>query len=571
MTKINKVKFCLIFIIGLGFLLRVWGINFGLPYQSHQDEPIIVNHALAYGSGDFNPHFFIIPPLTSYILFFFYGVYFVILKIFGVVANTEVFAISFFRNPTPFYVIGRIVIGVVPSICNVYLTYRLARIFFSEKVALCAASIMAISFINTVNAHYIYTDNLLVFWVLLAYIKMASLIKQANRKNYAMSAIFIALAAATKYNAILLLVPFLYTHFYVSKKNIAGKLFNLNLAMASGVIIATFLLANPFAFLDWKFFLYSVTTRIRHGYIGWGHHLTYSLFEGIGGFMTLLAIAGLCLMLIRKYKIALFLVLFPFCFYIHLAYASQPFSRYVLVLIPFLAIGLGYILFDFFSKWPRPKLLQTLCFIISVIVMLPTVIKSIKADMLFASEDTRLSAAHWIEQHIPVSSRILFDNTSFMPQLSQTTKQLQEKQTIIDKQPELKMLKNKKLDFQIKAFKGNKTYEIYYLGDEAKGAGQFLNLWPIITGDAENLEKYKIEYIVFNNMTGSDKAKALHKVIYSRHKPVAIFNPYKDSQFRSSYDMVDETCLPVKDKELFSRTKSGPYIIIYKIRQDEII
>src|SRR3989344_5891622 len=50
-----------------GFKLRIWGLNFGLPYQFHQDEPIVVNHALAYGAGDLNPHFFIIPPLASYI------------------------------------------------------------------------------------------------------------------------------------------------------------------------------------------------------------------------------------------------------------------------------------------------------------------------------------------------------------------------------------------------------------------------------------------------------------------------------------------------------------------------
>ena len=72
----RSVKKTLFMIILLGAVLRLWGISFGLPYQFHQDEPIIVNHALAYGTGDFNPHFFIIPPLTSYILFFFYGIYF---------------------------------------------------------------------------------------------------------------------------------------------------------------------------------------------------------------------------------------------------------------------------------------------------------------------------------------------------------------------------------------------------------------------------------------------------------------------------------------------------------------
>ena len=57
---------CILF---LAFILRVWGIQFGLPDLYYADEPIVVNHALAYSSGDFNPHFFKIPPLMSYLLF----------------------------------------------------------------------------------------------------------------------------------------------------------------------------------------------------------------------------------------------------------------------------------------------------------------------------------------------------------------------------------------------------------------------------------------------------------------------------------------------------------------------
>src|SRR3989338_4781985 len=77
-----KNKSCLfifsVFIIA--FTLRIYGIGFGLY---HADEPIIVNHALAYATGDLNPHFFKIPPLASYLLFFVYGIYFIAGKLLG--------------------------------------------------------------------------------------------------------------------------------------------------------------------------------------------------------------------------------------------------------------------------------------------------------------------------------------------------------------------------------------------------------------------------------------------------------------------------------------------------------
>jgi len=114
-----KTNFLILIIMAIGLILRVWGVNFGLPYQFHQDEPIIVNHALAYGTGDLNPHFFVIPPLTSYILFALYIFYFLVANLCGICNGTEAFALSFFRDPTPFYIIGRLTVGVLPSLLSV--------------------------------------------------------------------------------------------------------------------------------------------------------------------------------------------------------------------------------------------------------------------------------------------------------------------------------------------------------------------------------------------------------------------------------------------------------------------
>ncbi len=88
-------------VIAAALLLRVIGIGFGLPAAYHQDEPIVVNHALAYAGGDFNPHFFKIPPLVSYLLFGVYGFTYVLLCFFTG-ATTEQFGALYFRDPTLF-------------------------------------------------------------------------------------------------------------------------------------------------------------------------------------------------------------------------------------------------------------------------------------------------------------------------------------------------------------------------------------------------------------------------------------------------------------------------------------
>src|SRR3989338_5696232 len=101
----------LFFILGVGFILRLVGVQFGLPDIYHADEPIIVNHAVQYGSWDFNPHFFWIPPLTSYLLFIAYGFYFLFGVVVGWFSSLEDFKVLFLADPTSFYLIARGLFG----------------------------------------------------------------------------------------------------------------------------------------------------------------------------------------------------------------------------------------------------------------------------------------------------------------------------------------------------------------------------------------------------------------------------------------------------------------------------
>ena len=132
-------RFYLFLILALAFLVRLVGIRFGLPDLYHADEPIIVNHALAYGSGDLNPHFFKIPPLVSYVLFLVYGFYFILGRTIGWFANTNDFLELFLTNPSSFYLLARILFGVLLGTSSIYALYKLEERFFSVQKALISA------------------------------------------------------------------------------------------------------------------------------------------------------------------------------------------------------------------------------------------------------------------------------------------------------------------------------------------------------------------------------------------------------------------------------------------------
>jgi len=563
--RIFKNYFVILVILIIGLVLRIWGINFGLPYKFHQDEPIIVNHALAYGTGDLNPHFFIIPPLASYVLFGFYILYFFIGGICGIFKTAEEFALSFFRDPTPFYIIGRVILGVLPGVLSVYLTYKMALRFFSKKAALYASLVMAVTFLNVINAHYAYTDNLLVLFVILAYISMARLIDDQRRIDYAITGLVIGLAVAVKYNAILLLAPFLIAHIIGRRREDRGNFIDLNVLIFAGMVALTFIICNPYSVLDARFFWESLTHRIRGGYRGFGHHITYSLFEGLGMISTILGVIGLTWFLKKDFKKAIFLISFPALFYIHLVFRSQPFPRYVLPVIPFLAMGLSFIIFELYEK-VKTRALKMAIIVVSLALVMPTTAKSIKADMLFTSKDTRVEAKEWMEKNIQPGVRIALAHTFFSPPIEQTIEQLKEKEQILLKQPELKNLKSRKLELLMKGRKPSNTYQSYYLRGDNEAPGQFLNLWPMIGNTATDLEKNNIRYLVLDNMDSAKAIEKLHKEIDGTFKPVAIFSPYGDDKFRFSYDMTELTCMPVGSKELFSRRAAGPYLIIYKIK-----
>jgi 4-amino-4-deoxy-L-arabinose transferase-like glycosyltransferase len=52
------VNICLFIILLLATSIRLLGIQYGLPYTFHTDEPTIVDRALRIlRTGDYNPHF----------------------------------------------------------------------------------------------------------------------------------------------------------------------------------------------------------------------------------------------------------------------------------------------------------------------------------------------------------------------------------------------------------------------------------------------------------------------------------------------------------------------------------
>lgn len=566
MAKIKPGPFFLLIIILAGFFLRLWGIGFGLPYQLHQDESIVVNHAVAYGSGDFNPHFFAIPPFVSYLLSLVYGIYFILLKLCGYLQTMNEFALSFFKDPSIFYVLGRIFIGVIPGTLSIALTYSLYKhIFVSLKGALFAAAVVAFSFLNVLDSHFIYVDTMMVVLVILTTIQLVRMNESPTIRNYMLLGIVLGIAIGTKYNAAILAISFLMVHLGVSRRH-KLKFVDKKLISALLLIVVSFCVVNPFAVFDFASFVRSVHGQGKaESYVGWLHHIVYSLREGIGGLLLLSGGMGLVLVIIKERLKNIFLIIFPTIFYLHLVFFSQPFSRYVLPLIPFFAVWSAYFIFEYLSAKVNKTVFKIITVIIFFLIFTPLIIKSVKANVLFTSVDTRILASEWIKTHIRQNAKIAVDHTFFRPAIFQNREQLMEKHKIIVKEKALAKMKRRKIQFMLDAFEENTGYYIYFLSSNPESQGQFMHTMPSFPFDLGVLQAKGVEFVVINYANRKTDTQDFYEQLKSNGKLIMSFSPYKDGRIRMTYDSIATTCMPVLSKELFTRSKSGPALEIYQI------
>src|SRR5688500_12030475 len=131
----------LVLVLGLACLLRLWGTWYGLPYSYYVDEYHEVMRALELGVGGFNLErtgkggfYFVLLPE--------YGFYYVIIKLLGIVDSTREFAEYFVRDPSAFYLMGRVTAALIGT-----LTVG-AAIYFGKRAYGATAGLMSGLFLS---------------------------------------------------------------------------------------------------------------------------------------------------------------------------------------------------------------------------------------------------------------------------------------------------------------------------------------------------------------------------------------------------------------------------------------
>jgi 4-amino-4-deoxy-L-arabinose transferase-like glycosyltransferase len=421
----DRAVWLLLTIVALAFGLRIWGIDFGLPYELTYDEGKEIHRALKLGAGEYYWGFG--KGGLYYILFVEYALLYIYWWLTGGVANTHDFAIQIVRDPSILFLLGRLTVAVLGTL-SCLVIFQVGRHTYDWRLGLAAALLAATSYVHAVFSHVINVDigMMLAMWAaILAYLLYE---KTAQTRWLIGAGIFAGLTIAFKLpGAVVLPALFLAIgsrseHWRQSRRMLKQAGLVLLAAVVALTIVAPewiFGLGSvlqPYLWLvqgqvaasgvfdgDLHDRFRAVTTR------GGGPRTIYleTLIEPRNLLLTLAAAAGAGIGFLRRERWTMIWSVLTVLFVGVMSLSSRGQSEhYLLPILPCLWL-LGARALMAISG--RPALVGAG---LVGIVALPTA-ALVRQNHELTQPDTRVIAKEWIESNIPSGARILADSFQY--------------------------------------------------------------------------------------------------------------------------------------------------------------
>jgi 4-amino-4-deoxy-L-arabinose transferase-like glycosyltransferase len=407
-------------ILILAMSVRLLGINYGLPYVFYPDEALIVNHAMAFGTGDLNPHFFGYPSLYMYLLFVVYGITYATGRLLGFFGSPNDFIHLFFTDVTIFYLPGRL-IAAFSGVATVWMVYKLGRRAYNLQVGLISAAMLSFSVLHVTFSHSIKTHVPAGLLVIIAlYFAWSIYDGQNSWRRYLLAGATAGLAGSTIYHAGFVLVSIGVAHLLHSKKRPAFRLADLKLAGAALSSFGGFVLTTPYSILDWPTFFSDLTSTAAVVYYGnfWVrgtfYHFT-SLLSSFGQPLGAVVLLGLGYALLRHRPADLILASQPIFVGLFLMLFPVKEAHNMLIAFPALSLLAASLVADAI-KWLFQRgirLQQAAAAVTTGLLVLMPAKQSFQSSYRRSLPDTRFLAKTWVEENISLGSKIVMDSGKY--------------------------------------------------------------------------------------------------------------------------------------------------------------
>ncbi len=417
------VSSCLFAVLAVALGLRVWGIDFGLPYELTHDEIHEIVRAFKLGAGEYDWESFGKGGLY-YFLFIEYGLIYLVWKLLGWVTDAQDFALHYFQDPTPFYLAGRLTVAVMGTL-TCWVVFCIGRRLYNVWVGLGAALLGATAHYHALWSHYINVDiglTLALWTSILAYLNYES----SGRRRWLLAAgAFGGIAIAFKVTGAIVL-PLLLVAIGTPLGRWREPLQIIKtcvLAVAAVMIVLT-IMAPEWVIDSLDFSQFSSRLVSPPKTSGDGADLTVNLVtiyreKSDWGYVAILfaphnialtvsALLGAGLALWRRHRWDLLWCGLSLLFIAVLAVAERSSAeRYILPIMP----CLWFLSMQAITTFARQRLWPTVIGMTCVIaISLGTLLYH---NYMWTRPDTRVMAKQWIESHIPGGAKLLIDGQRY--------------------------------------------------------------------------------------------------------------------------------------------------------------
>ena len=418
--KDKRIIWLILGILILAFCSRIWGIGYGLPYFFIGDEQALVGGALkmaelrtllpVFYPDEFRLMYY--PPLIPYLYLIFFAPLILIKFLIGSFGSLIELKNSLILDSSSLWLTARL-ISVLIGTVTIYLVYLIGKKIFNQWIGLVSALFLTFSFLHLQLSHFarhwapaIFFTYLVIFLAFLFY-------KNPQKKYYLWTGLIAGLAFGVSYFTAISLLLVLFIHFLPKGSSFFQKLKDKNLWLMMVIFIVV---AFIFVFLHPQEFFRIlvgedsglVQSKNLAGLLSsFGYYFqVLLLYEPILLFLSLI---GWLILWIRSKRYGLIFLFWPFI-YIAVFYSffhHEP--RYIVFIIPWLALLAGYALYSISKRLTSiiPKKLAVV--LILLLVFGYPLAVTIKYDSLLVKKDTRLLAEQWIKNNIPAGSRIITD------------------------------------------------------------------------------------------------------------------------------------------------------------------
>ena len=447
-------KSIIIIIIIIGFLIRLYGLNWDGGYYFHPDERSIymrvdcmykvLMNSIGYldciksppfdltepgipslqtflnsEKSPLNPHWFPLGSIIIYLLLF-----------------TKILISPFYNMGIyDLHLIGR-PLSMLADTGSMIFIFIITKRIFGERAAFLALLIFAFLPASIQHSHYYRPEPFSVLFILASFWSMIKLHEKQSLKNYLLVGMFIGLSLSFKISALSLCIPLfiLFLKFLIPKimnfANILRQLHQLKMFLLTGIIITiTYTLLNPYAILDFKEFWewnsreiniinnagvvpytiqYLNTPNIIYEFL---QTTKWNLGLPTGITLWILFITAIICNLKNPKINEILLLSWGFAYFITIATVDVKFTRYMYPLLPIMIIiGSGYLVLIYTYLNNKKGIVKSLASLLLIGIPLSSVFYGLAYSNIYSNEHTAIQASQWINKNIPIGTKFINDN-----------------------------------------------------------------------------------------------------------------------------------------------------------------